>query len=813
MRVLDLDGVCSKVRFDRVDDDRTTMLAFKKQKTDFMWRRLQKSSPAFKPLTVKEKSDMVLLKMMMDMNRDDPAVAASMTEMDSLYTSMIRGHGERNVRYGQVTLGGDAKQLGYEGATEVGRAFTSSVLPRFKRRITNTLFKQTHVEIDIKCSYPTMLAKAFEGAGLTALKVYADDPNGVYDGFAKEGVRRELVKEMVLKTVCSYPRKLPSFGVDFSEVEACRVFDGHKFVEGLWEDLGKMSAYMKEHYGPFFSMVVAHGVAKGKAGDTSDGVAFSYIAQDMEHSVMRCVIDKLYGSEPEDMVWLFDGILARHAVMEGKPNDEFCADLSRCVKEKLGLDVKFGIKDLHGNSLPISIGNQEMRELSGYGAWKAGFEKRWFRLTNPPVYCMILPDGTVLDHNDTQFKHNTMEENQDMIKTWKADPHKRMFVCKDFAPPPVVKISNSYNTWPGFAAEKLPEAEEGYDLGPYLRHVKMLMGNKDEYADYFNKLMALKFQFPGSGWRVMPFIRSTPGVGKDVWFDFISRIMGSALTCKLTRVGDLMDKSSHLMESKLAICFSEAEFSDSSRHMDALKDAITSDKLTVKKKYVNEYVIRSCAVFIAFSNNFGAFNVPVDDRRFFCVTADGSFANNPDYHRPLIEYLDKEETAAAVFKYYMELDVSDFDPSGERPVTETFKEMATSTLSLFDIMLKKGFHIWLANARCCPADGLRVENENVLRVPVKIIWQDFQQVALDAKVNKADSMNAMSQFGTRLMSESAERIQRFKSIDSWDKAIQDYKSHGKRFKKFDIMAVQRYITEMLGGEDDDEEAMLIPPQV
>lgn len=594
------------------------------------------------------------------------------------------------------------------------------------------------------------------------------------------------------------------------EVEAARVFDGHPFVDGLRADLGRMSEYLQEHYGPFYAMVVDHCRSRGKTG-TEFGTAFSYIAGDMEHSVMRLVIEKLYGDKPGDMVWLYDGIIVRHDVMEDKPRDEFCAGLSSFVKEKLGVDMAFGIKDLHGNSLAISINQQEMRELTGYAAWKVEFEKKWFRLTNPPVYCMILPDGTLLDHTDVAFKHNTAEENQEFIKMWRADPGKRKYLCKDFAPPPLTPIKDSYNTWPGFAAERIVDIPVDYDLGPYLRHVRLLMGNKDEYADYFNKLMALKFQQPGKIWRVMPFIRSTPGVGKDVWFDFIGRVMGSALVCKMTRVGDLMEKSTHLMESKLMVCFSEAEFSDSSKHMDQLKNAITSDVFTVKKKYVNDYTIRACSSIMAFSNNFGAFSIPVDDRRFFPVTADGTWANNPEYHAPLIEYLEKEETVAAVFHYYRTLDIDGFDPSGHRPITETFKEMSTSNISLFDVLLKKGFHIWMQNSGVMT--DIKIDNGTVLRVPSSRIWQDFQHVAMEAKVAKAESLPAMVHFGNRLMSEAAQRIQRFKTIGSWDTSIETYISHGKRYKKFDIQAVQRYITEMLDGQDDeDNEAMLIAPQ-
>lgn len=773
----------------------------------YVWPRILSATRPFAPLRIEETPNPKILQSVVEMWRDDPDVARVHDKLSQYAESMRQDHGVRVVRYAQKSLAEHIlPEHGYDGCKMIGRAYTNNEPNWMPRKILNTLYKTTHVELDLVTSYSSMLVNAFRDVDLPALKGYVDEPRTVYAGFLQDvGLSEKDVKKMLNAMICSHPSTAGDLGIGYDRVDDVRSFLEHDFTKALRKDLDAMSASLRDNYGPFYEVVKNRCRVLGKLPHV-DGVALSFLAADMEHAVMRSVIEKLGGGSLSDMVWLFDGVLVPMHIVSGASEDVFCQDLRAFVKEKWDLDVAFKLKGLWGNSLAIALPDVELEEASAYQQWKVEFEKRFFRLETPAIYCMEHSDGLLQDLNDVQFSHNTMEQPQPFIKQWKADPAKRMYKRKDFAPPPLPLIPGYFNVYKGLPAEKWDDVDTtGVDLDPYLTHVRLLMGDREDHASYFHRLIALKIQQPGVIWRVMPFIRSTPGVGKDLWFLFIESILGKAHTVRVSRVGEVMDKCSHLLEGALLVCISEAEFADSARHMDYLKNAITSDELVVKKKYVNEYRIRSSACFIAFSNNFGAFQIPVDDRRFFCVTASGRYANDPAYHQPLIAYLDKLETKKAVYDYYMGMDIEGFDPSGERPVTETFKEMTVASQNTFDLLLKKAFPIWRQQAAHDVSGAMYRETGGILRLSAKVVWDDFQIMAQEMAVVNADSRHKMVQFGTRLLSETNARIEKFKTIDAMSSVIIKYYSNNKRFYKMDILAIERYLEECLGERMDEED--------
>lgn len=793
----------------------TTTSPNKRAKTQFLWSRLIFDKTEYGKLSVIERPNMKILSAIKDMNADlllddmsEAAMKTCMGELDRLYNSLVSGGGKRTAIYEQHSFKDAIAHVpGYGGCELFGRAYSNSNLQYIKAKVLNTIYKTSHVDVDITGSFSTMLWNALGDDSMEWMKYYVESPDRVYEKFQEEdGISRDKIKTAICSMIGSHPRKPNAYGLDEDrDSEIVRQLGENPFINGFYQDLCKATIKMRQLYPEFVRVIDAHCVLKHKA-DMSAGIAMTLLAGDMEHAVMRTVIDKLCGDKRENFVWKFDGVLV----------DKFCvgddweaamADLSALVMEKYGIKVKFCIKHPTSRAYPIALPAEELVETNdGYGAWKLQFETEFFRLSDPPVFCQLRDDGSVMDLNAIQFKHNTMEQPDNYIKQWMSDKFKRAYTMKDFAPPPLEPLRGSYNTWAGLAYDNIDVVvPDDYSLDMYKKHVHLLMGSNDSYANYFHKLIAIKLQQPGYQWRVMPFVRSTPGVGKDVFFSFLERLFGRVNCVRVGRLSDILDKSSHLMDSKILVCFSEVEYQDNQRLNEQLKNAITSEDIVVKKKYVNEYSIRSVACFMAFSNNFGAFQIPADDRRFFCVTADGVHANDPAYHMPLIEYLSKPETVKAVGNWYMSMDVSNFNPSGERPMTETFQEMASSSLSIMDIMIRKNMAIWMANARSAVCPGYKIINETVLQVPVKIFWDDFQQLCTEFKLQNADSRQKIVQLGSRMLGESVARMKRFKTqeLDSMFDVMVTYRSHGSTFKRMDIAAMQKYITEMLGEDQDD----------
>mgnify|MGYP006149100769 FL=1 len=188
------------------------------------------------------------------------------------------------------------------------------------------------------------------------------------------------------------------------------------------------------------------------------------------------------------------------------------------------------------------------------------------------------------------------------------------------------------------------------------------------------------------------------------------------------------------------------------------------------------------------------------------LTADGKYAQNAEYFSPLIEWMSSPASVRAVYDYYMGMDLSSFNPSAERPVTKAHKEMAQSRLCIMDMVIKRGFPLWMDIAKHNRgAEGYGISNDITLKIPRVRLWDDFQALARDLQINRCDSRKAMESMGTQSLAEACSRMKRFKTVEAMSQVIEKYRSHGCNFYKFDIMAVRQYIEKMIGEEERDTE--------
>lgn len=775
----------------------------------FVWDRFVNAETAttYKKLRVTERPSVALVRMMLEMNGDDQDVARNRGALER-YAEYVRG-GENKIEYEQKSYD-NVEVNGYHGVRKIGRAYTKCFSQQMPSKLLNTMYKGTHVELDIRSSYSTMLYQAFKHLEIPAMRAYVESPDDVYDGMRRHyNLKKDQTKKLINGMICGYPDIPSDYGLGFGDMDLIRDVGECSFVDALKLDLGKIKGALELEYPGFYAFCDKYAKMKSDTtGDHTAGVAMSFMAADMEQSVMRHVIKKLYGDDVKDTVWRFDGILIHQSLIGSSSWGDFEETMTEYIQDKMGIEVQFKTKSLAENSLGISLSPQELGDKIGYGAWKSNFEKRFFRLSNPPVFCQVLNNGSILDLNESQFKHNTSEMHPEYIKAWRSDIDKRMYECKDFAPPPCTPLRDSFNMYRGLEAELWPANDREVSIDPYLRHVDVLMGNvnrdKDHLSAYFHKLIAQKIQKPGQKWRVMPFIRSTQGVGKDLWADFMSKIFGFDYVHKACAVGDVMGKSSAHQEGRLLVIFSEMSYGDTSIHMEELKNAITSEYVVVKKKYVNEYKIRQTADFIGFSNNFGAIQVDQGERRLFVVTASGLFANDHDYFAPLLEWMDQQENQRAVYDYYMAIDVEGFDSSAERPITEDHKEMASSNRTTLDMFLSKAIKMWKGFASYDHDGVYKYSDCGILRVTTNVFLNDFCAYAQELKINKAENKSSMMHFVSRQVKELNAKTEKYLQPGS-KTLIYDYKSHGIRYKVIDYIAWERYKNSWSDDAQEDGE--------
>jgi len=792
---------------------------------DFVWTRLKMAGTnTHQPLVIQEKPNLKILSMMLDMDADRIGNRDAYEKMQHYESVMIGRNGIRNVHFDQKDFTDYAKSLEdasgikYEGQVKIGRAYTSSPLIYFPKAVINTLYKQTHLELDIKASYPTMLWNAFGGDGdmpyLEKLAINSDELYGdIYDQY---GIERGDIKTACMAMIGAFPSGSHSYGLGDDEIDKARTIGELPFITGFLDDLNTLAVKMNEKYAGFMGTMAHYADATGKL-DHVGGVAMCLFAGDMEHECMRVIIKELAGNKPDNIVWKFDGVLVPQDLI----NDDKVASLERKVLDKTGIQIKLGVKSLHLPSFGISLSPSEANEDSAYLAFKRKHEKTFFCCKNPPGPVMIRPDGTyqLLAMKDYNFLTAPLQK--EFNQRWITDEHRRTYDRIDYLPPPLVCPPSVYNSYHGMAAESLDDVDPGYDIEPYKKHVWLLMGAVDTQAEYMHKLIAFKIQNPASKWRVFPFIRSTPGVGKDVWFDFLADIVGKENTVKTVKLQDIMGNQTHRMANKLLGCITELDFKDGSTYAEELKDQITSNQMNVKQKYHNDFDATSTICLMGFSNNFEALKFKSDDRRFFVVTADGRHANDPVYFEPLIEWMGKTDSQRAVYDFYKSMDITGFDPSAERPVTEAFKEMASSSTSLCEIVIRDNFEQWVRDATIlCHPESItfhcKIPNiESHLKIHNGFFLDCFTEKAKDFQYAGAESRAKTAQLLGRQMGQTTSMVRRFSKMDA--DVITNYRSNGRTYRLFEIEAIRSWIESIKTENDSSEEeidqpAMLIAPQ-
>lgn len=790
-----------------------TAPATNRRRTEYLWARAINDRRILPNYAMSERPNTGILRSLLEMNRDHPAIGDNMARLES-YLRVAREHGGHlNTYYQQKELTAYAVP-GYGGSVRFGRAYPLATAAFLPTPVVSTLWKETHMEVDLVNAYPTMLVSCFRDLDLPTLKAYVRDPSAVVNHFSRtHGIGRKELKKMLLAVICSYGNIPDDFGLGVAAEEKARALAESDFYRGLMVDLNRIAGHMGAHYRGLLDTVHAKCAAERKDQDRVMGVALSYLCADMEHVVMRCVLDKLKEMDPtvlDDCIWKFDGVIVKRGVV----NFPECAGVLRDhVLEKTGVPVSLNIRALEG-AIALSVSEEELRAMNEYDAWKVKFEKEYHVSQRPACYCRVWPDGSLQELNVSEFQLQTQTEPMEMMKRWKVDPERLVYKGRDFAPPPFVIADGYYNLWNGFYASKLPVPEEPVDLSIYLRHVRLLMGGEGPEhaaaAEYMHKLLAYKFQRPGDLWRVMVFIRSPQGVGKDIWLDFLFSLMGKQYGTRLTKVGEIAGLYNSAIEGKLLVGFSEMEAKDCNENMEVLKDMITSTRLIIKKKYVASYETNNSACFIGFSNNYNAIKISPDDRRVFSVTASGLYANKPEYYQPLLDFFKKPESKRAVYDYYMGLDVSDFDPSGHRVVTETMENMREDALPTGELFLKQYFHQWIRQAQGDYDQNVRLtDNEKTLRIPQKTVHEHFLVLAGELNFKGVESKRKMAMLCKRLLTEASSRFESvFKVVPGISKPIFEVVVRGTKMYKFDVASVSKYIVTNLGGsEGPDGEAV------
>lgn len=704
----------------------------------------------------------------------------------------------------------------YGGCKQIGRSYGSSIT-FIPSKIVNTLYSDTHRYLDFVSCFPTILCGAFQHLDTPAIKLYMTNKDEICQSFYREhGITASEIKE-AFNAIQGASPKLPSdCGLGPGKEHKVHILSEHPMILDWQKEFIMITMDIKERYPDFYAGMCENARIEGKS-DHQYGRVLHYFCADIEDAMMRTTIKLLQDGHDDDLahnfVLKFDGALFPKSTVYDE--DEAIHKIQAAIYDEHGLHMRIAFKDM--SSYRYTDCGVDIL-VNAYEKWKKNFDKKWCKFLNPDKYGYITSDGTynLVGYGQSgaggTFGFMNAEDNEDFIKRWVTDPTKIIYQGMDFAPPPLQSKEGYLNTFRGFAASRdlsdMEDDEIQKRVEMWKRHVNIMAGNKDEYAAYLHKLIAHIIQKPGEKTGVCVFIRSIQGTGKDQFFKMLSSIVGHSMCHTASNMDELMNKTS-ILQNKLLLCISEVSYKDFKAHNEEIKHMITREVFTVKHLYQNPFVDRLLVNIFMFTNSYGGMSITMDDRRYFMLEADGTYAADPVYHEPFNDYIMDKDNQVAVFRWYKAMDIEGFRPMSERPVTHVQKLMASQTSNHMAFFLKEILPDWILWASPNGRE-YRMISDQKLRITASAFNEAFKMYCEKMKMNNLDTARKVESYATQLLQEAAASWRKYtpQGVDPYE-IVKGPK--GVRLKIFYVPAIQEWISNVAPDYEAVEEGLVEEP--
>lgn len=259
-------------------------------------------------------------------------------------------------------------------------------------------------------------------------------------------------------------------------------------------------------------------------------------------------------------------------------------------------------------------------------------------------------------------------------EAWKDWKGRTRYRGVEYAPDGLVE-EGYLNTWTGFAVN--PNFD--VDITPLINHIKDIIASGDEQvAEYILNWCAHIIQKPSEKTGSVIILQGREGIGKSILTDTLSSIFGEH--AKVTERGDsITGKFNDLLMNRTLIVSEEALFHGDKKGVNVFKSLITSNSMVIETKGMPQFQTRNCLNFILCTNEDHVVSMGADSRRFLTVKVSDEMKGNDEYFAPLVALKKSPEAWGALLQYFMDRDISNFNPR-KMPETEANKNQRLNSL-------------------------------------------------------------------------------------------------------------------------------------
>jgi Family of unknown function (DUF5906) len=244
----------------------------------------------------------------------------------------------------------------------------------------------------------------------------------------------------------------------------------------------------------------------------------------------------------------------------------------------------------------------------------------------------------------------------------------------------------------------MTKAQQSRRLVPW---AKILDTVFHEHRSYIEDFLSFTIQQPEKRAGIMPVCFSDAGLGKSLIMATMGRVIGyqnfsNGKILDVTGLGRSGTQWGDWIFNKKLSCIEEidpeGETGISYKVLDALKDIITNETLSINLKGGRNGTFPVYSNIMGFSNHRDCMKIPFGDRRIFVVDSTEQKLLSPDEYSDLLEWMGDNGNIVAVFQYLRDREISKEFIPGRAKMTHAKQCLQTdgrSTMqSAFDLVIK-----------------------------------------------------------------------------------------------------------------------------
>ncbi len=419
----------------------------------------------------------------------------------------------------------------------------------------------------------------------------------------------------------------------------------------------------------------------------------------IENNILQEIITEFPDNK---IVPCFDGLLIDEPLEVYSLPDDICKWAEKPIETNVVVPDDFTF-----------IPDDEVVKENQYEEMKKEFEKRHAKIINKSTFILITNDGEVLFKSKADmvisYEHMNFQkyvdkgdygyyQKQSFIKNWLEDDNISRYDDIDCYPETTLCPTNIFNTWTGFAVQKMKHCEMNQEhVNVFLKHILILCDNDLEQQKLILLWFSHIFKYP-EGKSFNPVFISGEGSGKGTLMKIISRLVG--VNKYLETTDPLMyvfGQFNDPMTESIVVNINECRKKDMIEVVEKLKGLVADPMIWINGKNTKKFKMRSFHRFITTTNNEDPIPTKDKDRRNHIIRCSDELQGKDVYFGKLNRLIKDDEFIYSIYLYLLTLDPPEnFNPA-KFPKTEYHQDLQEAYRDYAELWLEDFVSDWFKN--------------------------------------------------------------------------------------------------------------------